>query len=235
MAFSRSFRFGLYGLAVFILAAGMYSLAKPSISGNVPPISESDHTQGGAMASVTLIEYSDFECPACAAFSPLVKSVLESYGDDVQFAYRHFPLYTIHPNAEKAAHASEAAALQGKFWEMHDLLFDRQADWESLADTTPMFIAYADILGLNIEQFTNDLTSDAVRNRVKVDVNSGNAAGISATPTFYLNGSPLTFPKGQSPDVYLKAQIDAILATATPPAEQTTSNVTTDPTTQETP
>lgn len=233
--FSRSFRFGLYGLAVFILGASMYSLAKPALSGSVPAISEIDHTRGGASAPVTLIEYSDFQCPACSAFEPVINNVLAVYGDNVQFAYRHFPLYTIHANAEKAAHASEAAAMQGKFWEMHDLLLDRQADWENLADTTSMFIAYANLLELDAEQFTLDLTSDAVRDRVKTDVNSGNAAGINSTPTFYLNGTVISFPKGQSPELYLKAQIDAILATVTPPAEQTTPDVTTDTTTQETP
>lgn len=235
LGFSRSFRFGLYGLAVFILAASMYSLAKPALSGSIPPVSAIDHVKGGASAPVTLIEYSDFQCPACSAFQPIIENVLATYGDNVQFAYRHFPLYTIHANAEKAAQASEAAAMQGKFWEMHDLLFDRQADWESLVDTTAMFVAYADLLELDTEQFSRDLASDAVRDRVKTDVNSGNAAGINSTPTFYLNGSAVSFPKGQSPDVYLKAQIDAILATVTPPAEQTTPNVTTDPTTQETP
>lgn len=235
LGFSRSFRFGLYAIAVFILGASMYSLAKPALSGSIPSISDVDHVKGGTSAPVTLIEYSDFQCPACSAFEPVIENILATYGDDVQFAYRHFPLYTIHANAEEAAYASEAAAIQGKFWEMHDLLFDRQADWESLADTTGMFVAYADLLELNVEQFTSDLTSDAVRDRVKIDVNSANAAGISATPTFYLNGIALSFPKTESPETYLKAQIDAILATSAQVTEQTTTDITTDTATQETP
>lgn len=214
LGFSRSFRFGLYAIAVFILGASMYSLAKPTLSGNIPSISAVDHTKGGTSAPVTLIEYSDFQCPACNAFQPVIKNVLATYGDNVQFAYRHFPLYTLHANAEEAAYASEAAAIQGKFWEMHDLLFDRQADWEHLADTTNIFAAYADLLELDVEQFTRDLTSDAVRDRVKIDVTSANAAGISATPTFYLNGTALSFPKTENPAAYLNAQIDAILATS---------------------
>ncbi|MEK9156750.1 MAG: thioredoxin domain-containing protein [Patescibacteria group bacterium] len=208
----------------------MYSLAKPALSGSVPAVSEIDHVRGGASAPVTLIEYSDFQCPACSAFEPLLQSVLATYGDNLQVVYRHFPLYTIHANAEEAAYASEAAAQQGKFWEMHDLLFDRQADWESLADTTDMFVAYAELLELDVEQFTSDITSDAVRDRVKIDVNSANAAGISATPTFYLNGTALSLPKGESPETYLKAQIDAVLATLAPATEQTTPDVTTETT-----
>ncbi len=213
---SRGFRFGLYGIAVFILAASMYALAKPSVSGSVPPVSEADHARGGTSAPVTLIEYSDFQCPACAAFEPLLANVLTVYGDNLQVVYRHFPLFTIHANAEEAAYASEAAAQQGKFWEMHDLLLDRQADWENLADTTDMFVAYADILGLNVEQFKTDLTSDVVKDRVKVDVKSANAANINSTPTFYLNGTALSFPKTESPEVYLRAQIDAVLAATQP-------------------
>lgn len=228
--FSRGFRFGLYGLAVFILAAAMYSLAKPSTAGGVPDVSAADHVRGGdATAVVTLIEYSDFQCPACAAFEPLLQEVSAAYGTQVRTVYRHFPLYTLHPNAESAALAAEAAGLQGKFWEMHDLLFDRQADWDELAAPIDMFIAYAGLLEIDIEQFKNDLASDVVRDRVKVDVSSGNAAGISATPTFYLNGQVLDFSGKSNPAAYLTEQIDAAIAaaqaTATPPANTTSTSV----------
>lgn len=212
---SRGLRFGLYGIAVFILAASMYSLAKPSVSGSIPAVSPEDHVRGSVDAPITIVEYSDFQCPACATFEPVVQSILAANGDNVNIIYRHFPLYTIHPNAEVAAIASEAAARQGKFWEMHDMLFDRQADWESLAAPTTMFTAYAEILGLDTEQFAIDLSDKALRDRVKVDVNSGNAAHISATPTFYLNGEAVVFPKTESPVTYLQSRIDAILA-ATP-------------------
>lgn len=212
LGFSRGFRFGLYGLAVFILAASMYALAKPSLSGGIPAVSEADHVKGASEASVTLVEYSDFQCPACKAFQPVLEDVLATYGDQVRLVYRHFPLYTIHPNAEAAAIASEAAANQGKFWEMHNLLFDRQADWETLPNPQDLFVAYAELLGLNTEQFRADLTNSATRDRVRLDVNSGNAANISATPTLYLNGTVLTFPRTESPLTYLKTQIDALLA-----------------------
>lgn len=216
MAFSRGFKFALYGLAVLILAGSMYALAKPQESGAIPAVSENDHVMGNAAAVVTLIEYSDFQCPACAAFEPLVKEMLTTYGDNVRLVYRHFPLYTLHPNAEAAAFAAEAAAQQGKFWEMHDMLLDRQNDWSELADPTSMFVAYAGLLNLNTDQFTQDLTSKIVKDHVSVDVDSGNAANISATPTIYLNGTPLVFPKTQSPTEYFKAQIDAAIANATP-------------------
>ncbi len=217
LGFSRGFRFGIYGLAVFILAASMYALAKPSLSGGIPPVSDVDHVKGGEHATVTLVEYSDFQCPACKAFLPVVDEVLATYGDQVQFVYRHFPLYTIHPHAEAAAIASEAAAQQGKFWEMHDLLFDRQSDWESLANPQELFVAYAELLALDVEKFRADLSSDATRDRVRSDVNAGNAANISATPTFYLNGTALTFPRNESPLTYLQGQIDALLATSPEP------------------
>lgn len=215
LGISRGFRFALYGLAVFILAAAMYSLAKPSTAGSVPDVSEVDHARGGdATAPVTIIEYSDFQCPACGSFEPLVQSVSATYGDRVRIIYRHFPLSTLHPNAEAAAFASEAAAMQGKFWEMHDLLFDRQKDWDELDSPTDMFAAYAGLLELDVTQFTSDLTSDAVKDRVQIDVASGNAAGISATPTFYLNGQVIDFPANANPATYLTQQIDAALAAA---------------------
>lgn len=225
LGFSRSFRFGLYGLAVFILAASMYALAKPSTAGTVPEVSSADHVRGeNASAPVTLIEYSDFQCPACAAFDPLLQDISTSYGDQVRLVYRHFPLYSIHANADEAAFAAEAASLQGKFWEMHDLLFDRQEDWENLAAPSEMFAAYADLLGLDVEKFKADMASDAVRDRVKVDVSSGNSAGISATPTLYLNGAVVTFPANTNPSVYLKELIDsAIAATSASSSETNTS------------
>ena len=226
LGFSRGFRFGLYGLAVFILAAAMYSLAKPSTAGSIPDVSEIDHVRGESSSpAVTLVEYSDFQCPACASFEPLLQDISTTYGSDVRLVYRHFPLYTLHPNAEAAAFASEAAALQGKFWEMHDLLFDRQDDWENLAAPTDMFAAYADLLGLNVEQFKSDLVSDVVRDRVKVDVNSGNAANISATPTLYLNGNVISFPANTNPSTYLKGEIDAAIAASV----DTTAPATTEP------
>lgn len=212
---SRGLRFGLYGIAVFILGASMYSLAKPSVSGDIPSVSPEDHIRGSVDAPITIVEYSDFQCPACATFEPVVQGILAANSDNVQVVYRHFPLYTLHPNAEAAAIASEAAGQQGKFWEMHDMLFDRQADWEDLAAPAPIFTAYAELLELNTEQFTADLNNKDLRDRVKVDVTSGNAAHISATPTFYINGEVVVFPKTESPFTYLQSRIDAILA-ATP-------------------
>ena len=147
--------------------------------------------KGAENAKVTLVEYSDFQCPACAAFFPYVEGILSAYPDDVRLVYRHFPLTSIHANAEEGAWASEAASKQGKFWEMYTLLFDRQKDWSNLAAPSEMFMAYADLLGLNKEQFKADYESAETRARVQTDVNSANRAGINSTPTFYLNGVAL--------------------------------------------
>lgn len=215
LGFSRGFRFALYGLAVFILAASLYALAKPGLSGGIPPVSASDHVKGSDTAPVTLVEYSDFQCPACKTFQLVITDVLATYGDRVRFAYRHFPLSTIHANAEAAALASEAAANQGKFWEMHDLLFDRQTDWEGLANPHDIFAAYAELLALDVDRFRADLTSSETRDRVRDDINSGNAANISSTPTIYLNGTAVTFPRNENPLTYLKSQIDTLLAAET--------------------
>ena len=215
LSLSRGFKFTLYGLAVFVLAASMYALAKPSLSGGVPDVAADEHIKGSPSSAVTLIEYSDFQCPACQAYEAVVDEIVTKYSDRITFVYRHFPLVTIHPNAEMAARASEAAANQGKFWEMHDLLFDRQDDWSALGDPTTLFVAYAELLALDKDQFISDLSSSDVRDRVRADMNEGNAAGINATPTFYLNGEPVTFPRDTYPGDYLSAEIDRILGSAT--------------------
>ncbi len=212
MSSSRFFRFSLYGLAVFILGASMYSLARPSgITGTLPEVTSEDHLEGAEQATITLVEYSDFQCPACKQVSPLLDRLEDAYANDIRLVYRHFPLSSIHANAQLAAQASEAAALQGKFWEMHDMLFDRQDDWERREDPTPLFITYAELLELDTEKFSQDLISDAVIARVQKDVSAGNTLGISATPTLFLNGEAVTFPRNTDPYTFLKETIDSKL------------------------
>jgi protein-disulfide isomerase len=147
------------------------------------PISGRDHVLGSPTAPATLLEYGDYQCPFCGAAHPSVKQVLQRLGEDVLFAFRHFPLTQIHPYAQQAAEAAEAAAAQGRFWEMHDMLFTHQ---DRL--TLPDLVEYAETLGLDVEQFTSDLETGAHAGRVREDFLSGVRSGVNGTPTFFVNG-----------------------------------------------
>lgn len=156
-------------------------------------VTDVDHIKGNAEAAVTLVEFSDFQCPACRAFAPLASQIVEEYGEDIAFVYKHFPL-SQHENAEPAALAAEAAGAQDKFFEMHDLLFDRQEDWEDLDDPFDTFVEYANELELDIEQFTEVYNADETKKKVQADLLEGTQAGVNSTPTFYLNGQKLRNP-----------------------------------------
>lgn len=156
----------------------------------VPPAAADDWTRGSG--SVSLIEYSDFQCPACAAHEPLLSQLLTEFDGRLSLTYRHFPLSSIHPNADASARASEAAGLQGKFWEIHDALFDNQLEWSEAADPTELFIKYASNLGgLDTTRFQTDLNGDAASARVSNDAAEAVSLNLNSTPTFFLNGRRL--------------------------------------------
>jgi protein-disulfide isomerase len=148
-----------------------------------PPVSERDHVLGPASAAVTLVEYGDYECPFCGAAYPIVKEVLRISGPEVRFAFRNFPLSQVHPHAERAAEAAEAAGAPGKFWQMHDLLYEHQ---RALDDQH--LLTYAARLGLDVRRFAQDLTDRAHAGRVREDFLSGVRSGVNGTPTFFING-----------------------------------------------
>ena len=148
-----------------------------------PPLGPQDHVQGNPDAAIELIEYGDFECPYCGRAHRIVKVLQEALGGDLLFAWRNFPLAQVHPHALRAAAAAEAAGLQGRFWEMHDMLFEHQDALEA-AD----LLAYAEALGLDMERFAADLDSDEVADRVRADFLSGARSGVNGTPTFFVNG-----------------------------------------------
>ncbi len=156
-------------------------------------ITADDWTQGPETAPLALIEYSDFQCPACAAYQSLVKKVLENYGEQIRFAYRHFPLPQ-HQNAEEAAYAAEAAGKQGKFWEMHDRLFENQTIWAELSqsEAKALFATYAGELGLDPNKFETDRASTETTTRVSTNANSGQTIGVNSTPTFFLNNKKIS-------------------------------------------
>jgi len=149
--------------------------------------------KGNPEAELSLVEFSDFQCPACQQAYPVVKQLEEQYGDQFLFEYRHFPLRSIHPNAQIAAQAAEAAGVQGMFWEMHDMLFDNQSQWSRSFNPTKEFKKYAEELGLNVDRFEFDLKSDEVKEKVNADADQAELLGLQGTPSFLVNGEQKTF------------------------------------------
>jgi Na+/H+ antiporter NhaA len=161
---------------------GLLGTSEPLVDLYVDVDPERDHFRGPVEAPVTVVEYGDFECPYCGRAEPVVRELIREFGD-VRYVWRHLPLSDVHPHAQLAAEATEAAATQGAFWEMHDLLFEHQ-DGLQPSD----LIAYAEQLGLDVERFTSDLRQHAGTARVAEDVDSADLGGVSGTPTFFING-----------------------------------------------
>src|SRR5689334_1309351 len=152
-------------------------------------ITASDWTKGPKDAKISVIEYGDFQCPACGAYEPIVEELEKEYATNVLFVFRNFPLFQIHQNAMISAQAAEAAGLQGKYWEMHDLLYAKQNDWAETATNAVVskyFDAYAQSLGLDVAKFNADIDSAAVKQAVQDDIQAGNAAQVDHTPTFFV-------------------------------------------------
>jgi len=149
----------------------------------LPVSADRDHIQGPLDAPLTLLEYGDYQCPYCGAAYPIVKEVQAQLEERLRFVFRNFPITTSHPRAEQAAEAAEAAGTQGKFWEMHDTLYENQ---DSLGDDD--LHAYAEQLGLDVARFDADLAEHVHADRVREDFMSGVRSGVNGTPTFYVNG-----------------------------------------------
>jgi protein-disulfide isomerase len=147
------------------------------------PVSTDDHTLGSAEAPVTLVEYGDYECPYCGAAYPMVKALVKRFGSKLRFVFRNMPLNEMHANAELAAEAAEAAAAQGKFWEMHDALYEQQAELGP-----DLLRTLARRLNLDRPRFESELASRKFREHVKHDFMSGVRSGVAGTPTFFING-----------------------------------------------
>ncbi len=147
------------------------------------PISASDHIRGALNAPLSLVEYGDYECPYCALAYPIVKELHARFGDELCIVFRNFPLWQEHPNAVRAAEAAEDAGLQGQFWPMHDRLFEHQ---DQLQESD--LKSHAGALGLDAAQFAHDLANETCQERLRADIASGEASGVSGTPMFYING-----------------------------------------------
>ncbi len=186
-------------LAVVVLGLfGIFAITskkdekKNTTAGNSASLS--NHVLGENKKNVTLVEYGDYQCPACAGYHPLIKQLVETYKSDIQFQFRNFPLQQIHQNARAAARAAEAAGKQDKFWEMHDLLYEQQSTWQDSTAANTIFEQYAKQLGLNVDQYNKDFASSEVNAIITADFNEGTRLGVESTPTFFLQGKKLDNP-----------------------------------------
>jgi len=169
-----------------------------------PPVSDKDHMQGNKHAAIELVEYGDYQCPYCGQAYPIIKAIQDAFATHLKFIFRNFPLSEIHPQAKIAAVASEAAGKQGKFWEMHDIIFENQNRIHS-SD----LIGYARLIGLDAKQFENDLTSDELAEKVEADFESGLRSGVNGTPTFFINGEKYNESWDEyTLETYLKSKIN---------------------------
>jgi protein-disulfide isomerase len=201
---------GLATIAIVVLGAffigGSKSPTEPPAPASTEKLVKSDSYKiGSESAKVTLVEFGDFQCPACGASHPIVKQIIAEEGDDIQFVFRHYPL-SFHKNAVKAALAAEAAGRQDKFFEMHDLIFDNQAEWSEEGNADEFFEKYAAELGLDIDKFRTDIKDKKLDEKVKRDFADGNAVGVRSTPTFFINGE---IQAGGLPYDQFKAKINA--------------------------
>lgn len=188
-------------LALCVVVFGGFLLfakkdANAPTNGSVQP---TNHTIGEGKSGVVLVEYGDFQCSACYAYEPVMKEIRSIYKEQISFQFRHFPLVQIHKNALVASRAAEAAALQGKFWEMHDKLYETQdpngqTGWVAANDSTNMLADFAKELGLDVEKFKTDLKSSAVNDKIQADIREGQSLGFSGTPSFVLDGKAIEKP-----------------------------------------
>ncbi len=153
-----------------------------------PPVSNKDQQTGNIQSTIVLLEFGDYQCPHCGHAHPLIKKLLEQKGKDFAFVFRNFPLQEVHPAAFMAAMAAEAAAKQGKFWPMHDIIFENQQDLHARS-----FIGFAESIGLDEQQFGEDWQSETIRQKIEADFESGIRSGVNGTPTFYINGIKVAY------------------------------------------
>lgn len=189
-------RFAVVLIALVILFGGIFFITKrqanaPTANGSASNAQVTNHTEGEGKKGVTLVEYGDFQCPACTAYHPLVKQLVEKYKADITFQFVNFPLAQIHQNAMAAHRAAEAASMQGKFWEMHNMLYERSSEWNTSSNAFNVFQGFAGQLGLNIDKFKQDYASSQVNDIINADLAQGRKLGINSTPTFFIDGKKI--------------------------------------------
>ena len=162
-------------------------------AGPVKRGAEPPNALGDINAPVLMEEFGDFECPPCAALHPVLKAVKSEFGPRLTIIFREYPMTSLHPHALDAARAAEAAGLQGKFWQMHGLLYENQKTWHEAENPGPMFEEYAIRAGLDMNQFRHDISSDVVDQRIRLDRERGQWIGVNGTPTLFLDGREVPF------------------------------------------
>ncbi len=204
----------LLGALVFVSGQNKLDVsdvnANAVLSGSEASGQIGDHVYGNKDSKVLLIEYGDFQCPGCASAYPTVQTVKEEYKEDMAFVFRNFPLTSIHPHALVAAASAEAAARQGKYWQMHDVLYTSQQEWSqaSASDRSVIFEQYARDAGLDVNRFKEDLADPEITKKINFDLALGKEQGAESTPTFILNGRILSQDEWSSEEA-LKKAIDA--------------------------
>lgn len=193
-------RFFIILIALIILVVGGFAILKNnSGSSSGSGVQPTNHIKGEGSSGVVLIEYGDFQCSACYQYEPIVKQIFEKYQQQIKFQFRHFPIVSAHPNAFSASRAAEAAAKQGKFWEMHDLLYETQdpqgkTGWVASSNPLSIFEGFAQQLGMNVEQFKTDFASEEVNDLINADISVGKEVPVNGTPTFVLDGKKIENP-----------------------------------------
>jgi protein-disulfide isomerase len=220
-----SLPFVIIGLVLVGVTVAVVLMSRPSASNSTPaqnsspapaqrvqaqPGAPNPYSKGGASARVTLEEFSDFQCPACGGLAPGLKRVMAEYGDRARLVFRNYPLQ-MHRYAFIAARAAEAAGLQGKFWEMHDALYENQKEWSDSMEPRVQFDAYATRLGLDVQKFKADMERQELADRIRADMQRGNSLAVKGTPTIYLNGRELVPGQLVTEDI-LRREIEAALA-----------------------
>ncbi|MDT7602173.1 MAG: hypothetical protein QOF61_170 [Acidobacteriota bacterium] len=197
---------------VAVVAAGAWYLHRSRQPGAVAsglPGAQPVHALGSTAAPVVLEEFGDYQCPPCGQIYPEIEKIKQDYGDEVRLVFRQYPLIRVHPHALFAAHAAEAASLQGKFWEMHRAIFENQRAWSPVPDPTAMFESYAQHAGLDVERYRKDVGSPETDARVVADRERGQSVGVESTPTFFVNGRKI--PPSQTTGKGLREEIDRAL------------------------
>lgn len=181
-----------------------------------------DHVYGDPDAKVVLFEYGDFQCPGCGSIHPVVKDVIEKYKDQVAFVFRNFPLTNIHPNARAAAAAAEAAGIEGKYWQMHNLIYENQDAWSSASTSErgKIFARYAEQAGLEQTAFTSTLTSKsaAINKKINFDIALARKLNVTGTPSFFLNGKKLSDDKYGTAEALEKTIVNSLKDAGVTPA-----------------
>lgn len=204
-------RFWGFLVVVAIILGGIFIVTNNNKAGDSSVKGTlTNHVIGQGKSGVTLTEYGDYQCPACGQYYPVLKLVQQKYNEQIFFQFRNFPLFQIHPNAIAGARAAEAADQQGKYWEMHDMLYENQTVWSTATNPQTNFEKYAKNLGLNVTKFTTDYKSRVANDRIQADLKEGNKLGITGTPTLFIDGKKIS-----TPDATLEAisqVVDAAIA-----------------------